>query len=136
MDKVVALLVAVLLQSPLKFEVASVKPSSSSGFGNFDLRPNGGLNPVNVPVRSMLLVAYRFQDSQIIGVPDWMNTEEFDVQGRPPAEFNPPPSSPCCRADCSIPPARLMLQDLLRDRFQLRTHRETRELSVYELTIA
>jgi uncharacterized protein (TIGR03435 family) len=29
-----------------------------------------------------------------------------------------------------------MLQDLLRDRFQLRTHRETRELSVYELTIA
>src|SRR5262249_27453806 len=46
------------------------------------------------------------------------------------------PFAPCFASDCSPTPVQIMMQGLLADRFQLKVHRETRELAGYELTIA
>jgi uncharacterized protein (TIGR03435 family) len=61
--------------------------------------------------------------SQIIGGPAWMNSEGYDIKVDPGANTDPKQLWP-------------MWETLLADRFQLRLHRETRELPVYILTAA
>src|SRR5262245_18621986 len=133
MDMIVALLVGVLLQSPLQFEVAAIKTNRSGlGSGNMDFPPNGRINIVNATFRMMVQASYRLQDYQIIGGPNWVNTDRFDIQAKPSAEYEPKPiaarpsAAPCFGSDCPMTPIQMMMQDLLRDRFQLKTHRETR----------
>jgi uncharacterized protein (TIGR03435 family) len=78
--------------------------------------------------------AYRIRDFQIIGGPDWIKSDRWDIQakaeeGSVPARKSPmPPNVP--------DPVALRVQSLLEDRFQLKFHRETRALPVYELSIA
>jgi uncharacterized protein (TIGR03435 family) len=98
--------------------------------------PTGRVNIVNATVRMLLRSAYRLQDYQVIGGPDWLNADRFDIQAAPPADYKPEPSVPCLGVDCPLTAAQIMMQGLLADRFQLKVHRETRELPVYELTIA
>jgi uncharacterized protein (TIGR03435 family) len=61
--------------------------------------------------------------SQVIGGPPWINSEGYDIDVKPPANTDPKQ-------------VWLMWQTLLADRFQLKLHRETRELPVYVLTAA
>ena len=139
MDIIIALLVGLLLQSPLQFEVASVKTNRSGlGYGNMDFPPNGRVNIVNVTFKMVMQASYRLQDYQIIGGPNWVNTDRFDIQATPSAEYKPEltrPTAPCFGSDCPLTPIQMMMQDLLRDRFELKTHRETREIPIYELRI-
>jgi uncharacterized protein (TIGR03435 family) len=93
------------------------------------------VNITSATLRTLLSSAYRVQDFQIIGGPDWINVDRFDVQARPSEDYQPQPVVPCIRADCPPTPVQLMMQGLLEHRFRLKTHRETRELPVYELTI-
>ena len=65
-----------------------------------------------------------------------MNQDRFDIQAAPPADYQPEPFVACIGLDCPLTKAQIMMQGLLVDRFQLKSHRETRELPVYELTIA
>jgi uncharacterized protein (TIGR03435 family) len=131
------LLIAVLLQAPLQFDAASVKPNlSGPGPAILGLPPSGRVNLVNVTLRSLLRVVYNIQDHQIIGGPDWLNKDRFDIQAAPPSDFKPEPFLPCAGPDCPFSANQIMMQRLLADRFQLKTHRETRELPIYELTIA
>src|SRR4029450_8714123 len=69
---------------PPAFEVASVKPNTS-GAGRVLMmpQPGGRLNLVNVPLRLMIRNAYRVQDFQIVGGPDWLSTARFDVVAKP-----------------------------------------------------
>jgi uncharacterized protein (TIGR03435 family) len=117
----------------LKFEVASVKPNTSGSGATSIGGPNPNrFNAVNAPVRMLLRSAFRLQDFQIIGGPGWMSTDRFDIEAR--AE-GLKPGDPCFGPDCPPGPLQIMLQNLLTDRFQLKTHRETREVSTYELTV-
>jgi uncharacterized protein (TIGR03435 family) len=84
----------------------------------------------------LMQASYGLRDYQIIDTVDWINTERFDVQAKAPADYKPQRPAPCFPSNCPLTPVQLMMQDLLRDRFQLTTHRERRELSVYQLTIA
>jgi uncharacterized protein (TIGR03435 family) len=61
--------------------------------------------------------------SDIIGAPEWANSDAFDIQAR--AGHTPSPEE-----------MRRMVQSLLGDRFQLKAHLEKRELPVYELLLA
>src|SRR5215471_3516867 len=141
MDMIIALLVGLLLQSPLQFEVASIKVNKSGlGYGNMDFPPNGRVNIVNVTFKMMMQASYRLQDYQIIGGPNWVNTDRFDVQATTSADYKPAPlaprpAAPCFGSGCPMTPAQVMMQDLLRHRFELKTHREIRELQVFELRI-
>jgi uncharacterized protein (TIGR03435 family) len=57
-------------------------------------------------------------------IPDWTKSAMFDIVAKLPP-------GPATRDEF-----RLMLQRLLEERFQMKTHRESREQAVYELTLA
>jgi uncharacterized protein (TIGR03435 family) len=111
-------------QTPPAFEVASVKANRSGenrvGFGF----PPGGLTATNMPVRALIIQAYRLQEYELVNLPGWAADERFDVTARS--------SHPQASAD----ERRVMLQALLADRFKLRMHPETREMAMYSLVFA
>ena len=110
---------------PPAFEVASVKPNTS-GDGRVLMmpQPGGRLNLVNVPLRLLIRNAYRVQDFQIVGGPDWLGTARFDVVAK--AEGGNP----------SQEELQLMLRSLLADRFKLVVRPDTREMPTYSLVPA
>jgi uncharacterized protein (TIGR03435 family) len=114
----------------VSFEVASIK-RNTSGLANGGLGPRGNrVTATNVPLKTLLLWAYtpekgRFLTNQIIGGPDWISTDRFDIQATA-AEGAAPTSAVQMR---------LMMQSLLADRFQLKVHRDVRDLPVYNLVI-
>ena len=103
------------------FEVASIKPSSQPGF--MTVRPLPGRLTANASVRLLMQNAYTVQAFQIAGGPDWVNSERYQVEAKAGGNAGPAQMF-------------LMLQSLLEDRFQLKIHRETRELPVYALVAA
>ena len=107
------------------FEVASVKPNKSGdGRVMLGLQPGGRFNATNVPLRLLLRQAFNVQEFQIVGGPDWLGSDRFDVVAKAPeGEFT---------ADRMRP----MLRSLLAERFQLAVHNETREMPVYVLAKA
>jgi uncharacterized protein (TIGR03435 family) len=121
-----ALLAAPILaaQEPA-FEVASIRPSQSTRPGEVQPTPFGRFTATNTTVRSLILRAYGLVDAQLIGAPDWLNTERYDIDARAAAA---PPDGP----EALLP----MVRALLVDRFKLTAHPETRELPAYALTLA
>jgi uncharacterized protein (TIGR03435 family) len=112
-------------QTPLKFEVATLKHAVGGGPPgdiprNMDSSP-GHFAMHNVPLRYALEWAFDLKDYELSG-PDWIKgpDERYEIVGRA--------SGPAPEAQL-----RLMLQALLVERVGLKTHRETRELPVYVL---
>ena len=111
-------------QSPARFEVASVKKAESGGPPgdiprNMDPSP-GHFAMRNVPMRYMMEWAYSLQDYQLAG-PDWIKGEErYDIYAHAPGPVTDDEMRP-------------MLQALLLERFQMKVHRETREMPAYLL---
>jgi uncharacterized protein (TIGR03435 family) len=103
------------------FEVASVKPNKTGdGRVMLGLQP-GRFNATNVPLRMLLRQAFNVQDFQIVGGPDWLGSDRFDIIAKAPdGDFN---------GDVMRP----MLQSLLVERFKLGFHRETRDMPIYAL---
>jgi bla regulator protein BlaR1 len=66
--------------------------------------------------------------------PDWINTTKYVIHGKPPDSIRDAMQS-MTAAQRSME-IHLMMQSLLADRFKLKAHFETREMPVYELTIA
>jgi uncharacterized protein (TIGR03435 family) len=58
-----------------------------------------------------------------ISAPDWLNFERYDIAANYPA-------------GTSLDQVRVMLQNLLADRFQLKLHRESKEVPIYGLVAA
>lgn len=111
-----------LAQAPMRvaFDAASVKRSQDGDSrGGVGLRP-GGYAAANALLRTIILHAYRVKAVQLVGGPDWIDAERFDIQARAP------------RA-ASDDEMFAMVRTLLADRFKLAVHREERELPVYVL---
>jgi uncharacterized protein (TIGR03435 family) len=116
-------LLAQASQKP-QFEVASVRPSQPSGPERVDvgLHIDGAqVRIVSLPMRDYIARAYRVKLYQVTG-PDWLTSERFDLNAKLPAGSSSE----------QIPE---MLQSLLEERFQIKLHREKKELPVYALTI-
>jgi uncharacterized protein (TIGR03435 family) len=127
---VVAQTMAPLEPKP-KFEVASVRENTSgSNQVSIGVEPGGRFGAFNIPLITLLRSAYRLQDSQLVGAPDWTETSRYDISAR--AEGDLPPSSPIGPPSTRM----LMLQSLLEDRFKLKVHREVREQPIYALVKA
>jgi uncharacterized protein (TIGR03435 family) len=105
------------------FDVASIKPNiTHKGPGSLAApQPGGRYVGIGVTLRRLINDAYDPFD--ILGGPDWVGTERFDVNAR--AEGEPNPSA-----------IRRMLRPLLADRFKLEVHTELREMSVFEMRLA
>jgi uncharacterized protein (TIGR03435 family) len=107
----------------MAFDVASVKPNIS-GDGNFGVETNqSGLTAVNVTVRALLFHGFGLRQGQLTGAPGWIDSERFDIKAR----------APTGSTEAQIP---AMIQDLLKDRFRLIVHEETRDLPIYALVLA
>jgi uncharacterized protein (TIGR03435 family) len=107
------------------FEVATIKPSDPAQRGkNFGFRGTHFVTR-NMNMNDMLSIAYGLHTKQIIGAPDWFGTDLFDVDGVPDAPGRP-----------NLKQMGILLQKLLADRCALKLHHETRELSVYVITVA
>jgi uncharacterized protein (TIGR03435 family) len=74
------------------------------------------------PVKLLIMYAYAFQRSQIVGGPEWINDDRYEIDAKAGENAN--------REQLMA-----MLQSLLEDRFQMRVHRESRETSVYALVV-
>src|SRR5262245_2543472 len=116
------------------FEVASVKPNNSgSSSARAGTRVGGYYFATNYSVKMLIMQAYRVQDFQVSGGPNWIEGDRFDVEARaepgtvPTAAGPPDPGRPDTMA--------LMIQSLLEERFQLKLHRDTKELPVYTLSV-
>ncbi len=107
-----------------QFEVASIKPSAPDQRGMF-IRPgaNGGLDITNMPLKELIVIAWRIQPFQLSGGPSWIGSEHFDISAKPEHKTE---------GDKIL----LMLQSLLEDRLQLKVHHETKELPIYALVLA
>jgi uncharacterized protein (TIGR03435 family) len=104
------------------FEVASVKPNNS-GAGRMGGRGGPGrIDFMNMPLRRLIRQAYDIHESQVVGGPDWLDSQGFDVT----ATFV---------GDQSPERRRSMIQTLLRDRFKLTFHAEKRDMPIYALIV-
>ena len=105
------------------FEVASIKANRSGAPGQeFKMAPDGGFVVTNTTARALIRLAYRVQDFQIAPPPSWADTDRFDINARAPAGTGAE----------TLPQ---MLQALLEERFNLRAHREAREMPIYALVL-
>jgi uncharacterized protein (TIGR03435 family) len=107
-----------------EFEVASIKPSppSAPGKANVGLHIDGAMvRYSSLSLTLYLGMAYNLKNYQITA-PDWMASDRWDITAKLPDGSDPK----------QIPE---MLQTLLRDRFQMKMHRETKEFPVYGLII-
>lgn len=123
----------VLAQAPATtpFEVSSIKRNTTGGFIGINVQPNGRLVITNAPVGDMIEVAYQLQPYQVVGAPDWVLRDPYDVLAN-----GEPDRAPLAGAGTPVSPTQIRLRQLLADRFRLRMHMETREMPIYALTRA
>jgi uncharacterized protein (TIGR03435 family) len=106
------------------FEVVSIKPHpepiyySSSSTSGMTTRWIAGT------LKDLLVDAYDLKYYQIFGVPNWAESAHYDIVAK--AEGDRPPDPEHHRA---------MTRALLTDRFQLKAHREMKEIPVYALVV-
>jgi uncharacterized protein (TIGR03435 family) len=114
-----------------QFEVATVRPNTSGESGaSLGPRPGGRLNGTNQTARNLIRNAFNVQPYQLIGGPDWMDSDRFDIVAKAAdADVD-------AKGMLTLPQYMLRLQSLLEDRFKMATHWETRELPVYALVMA
>jgi bla regulator protein blaR1 len=119
-------------------ESAIIKPSelntpTYAGTKNHMIRMmvgNGKFDARNVTLRALIQEAYGVQANQVIGGPDWLNTEAFDVQIRTgKSETTWPPSEQNMRD------IHAALQKLLAEHAGLVLHTQTKTLSIYALEV-
>ena len=118
---------ALLAQSRMSFEAASVKRAEQGRSGMGPLRGGPGTNSPGqlsgtASLKALLMRAYELKDYQVAG-PGWMDSERYEIAAKIPEGAG--------KQD--VPP---MLQALLAERFHLAVHRETRELPIYALVVA
>ena len=122
-------------QTPLTFEVASVKPNASIGQNmSLNRKPDGGIEAVNATLRTLITFAYDVRDYQISGGPAWLDTDRYDVVARAPADAKRP--DPNNFFDNSATgEIKLRTRALLEERFKLAVHDESKEMPVYALVV-
>ena len=119
-------------ESDVKFEVTSVKKSPPPGQGAFlPFRLQGGrFSMGGMTVGNLITLGYGIQRFQLIGGPGWLNTDRFDINAvTQDVPVQPTPPGTPNRMQ-------LLVRSLLKERFGLKTHNETRELPLSYLVMA
>ncbi|WP_263378271.1 TIGR03435 family protein [Granulicella paludicola] len=118
----------------MTFDVASVRespPANSYLVGGGFVSGSTTFRVTNFDIRNLLSVAYGIRWDQMVGVPNWRAM--FNVEAKSDAAMDER------MAKLDRPEAQLeqqhMLQALLADRFQLKTHWEMRSTQTYDLLV-
>jgi uncharacterized protein (TIGR03435 family) len=123
-----------------QFEVASIKPSDPNERRfMFRMMPGGGIDLHGVTLKALVQQAYDVRDFQVSGGPGWIGADRYDIIAKAEnasGEAPDPRQLSEQQRKTFQEQTRLRLQALLADRFQLKIHRETKELPVYALAVA
>jgi len=117
----------------MEFDVASIKPSNPNGTGGtvVSATPAGRLHVANATIKDLIETAYDVRDFQIKGEPKWADADKYDIDATPGTA---PQSAAASGGNWTV--IRSEVQALLKDRFQLQVHRETRTAPIYSLVSA
>jgi bla regulator protein blaR1 len=117
----------------LEFDAVSVKPSDPNSRNGtvVDVTPGGTLHVVNATVKDLIETAYDVRSFQVEGGPKWADVTKYDVNATP----GPRPQGAAGPAP-GWTNVRFKVQALLKNRFQLRLHRESRNEPIFSLMLA
>lgn len=102
------------------FEVASIKVSNADPGPSGITTGRGRLDAENVTVRRCILGAWRLGPHQLSGGPDWIDTDRYHILAKADRPADDPEID-------------LMFQALLKERFRLQMHTETKTESALVL---
>lgn len=123
-----ALVIAVLLSAwaaaQPSFQVTSVRinksgPQSPNGF----FPSPGRLRVTNMSLEQLVQAAWHLPTGTLFGISDWMQSDRFDIEAT-------------TATASGFENELAMLQALLQDRFELRFHRESRQMKTLALTMS
>jgi len=111
------------------FEVASIKPAAPQEMGKMMTGMRGGpgtadptqVTFTNASLTLLLSQAYNVQNYQVTG-PAWLESTRFDIVAKIPA-------------GATKEDFRVMLQNLLAERFKMTVHKESKEAPIYALVV-
>ena len=112
-------------------DVITVRPNRAGASGSMSWGPTpDGVMGKNLTAHQMLVEAYHANDNQLIDEPDWAKSEHFDFMGKV--------TGPDAALVGKLTPdqKRIYFEQVLKERFGLAAHHETRELPEYALTPA
>jgi uncharacterized protein (TIGR03435 family) len=105
-------------------EAATIKPSEPGRPGKIFTLRGKNIVTVNTTLTDLITMAYDLHGKQIIGLPAWADTDKYDLTIGPDVPGQP-----------NVAQMKILIQKLLADRFQLKFHREKKELAVYTITV-
>lgn len=88
-----------------------------------------------VTLKSLIQIAYRVQDSQIAGGPEWLNTAKFDIEAKLEPSFVVAEKKASEAGDHEPINDQAVLQPLLSDKFGLLLHPEMQNRPTYDLVV-
>lgn len=130
---VVCLAVRAFAQTPSPssaFDAVAIKPAAPSANGRIMVGIQGGpgtpnpgqMNFWNISIGDLIQNAYNVKNFQVSG-PDWLWSERFDITAKVPS-------------GATKEQGRVMMQNMLAQRFRLVLRRSTTEASIYGLVVA
>jgi uncharacterized protein (TIGR03435 family) len=133
---------ATLALAAARFEAAQIKPADPDArpfvgllyTGGSQMRAGGTLRQM---IAMSLQVAPNVADDMVLGLPKFADTQRWDITAKVPSTGEGAPN--IVKGRPLPPPLSVgleMLRGLLLDRFELKTHTENREVTVYALTLS
>lgn len=117
------------------FDIASIKPTAPGTRPQLAIEPGGRFVANGLPLGLLIAIAYHLQAFQMSGADGWLMKDQWSIEAKTPEGIvDPPSATPPYMGVTDLMAVRL--RSLLADRFALKTHRETREMQVYELTVS
>jgi uncharacterized protein (TIGR03435 family) len=104
---------------PTEFEVVDIRPSAPGTQEDAKI-DNGRIDARGLVLRDLIAFAYNVEENWVRGE-KWIETERFDIKAK----------SALTESDDTF---RVMVQNLLADRFHLKVHKEPQPVDVYALT--
>jgi len=112
------------------FEVVSIKPNKSDSMMSRIMMTPDGISVTGMPLHMLLREALGVSDNQLVGEPGWVSSDRFDIEGKVAAEDAP-------KLKTLTPQQRwTMFLPIFVDRFGLKFHHETKDLTQFVLVIA
>jgi uncharacterized protein (TIGR03435 family) len=109
-----------------EIDVVSVKPTPAESARIFRRECKGDrFSAAGMPLSFIIQWSYQLTAARIVGLPEWTTDRAtaYNIDAKA--------TGPMTEAQC-----RLLVQSLLQTRFEMKTHREEREMKVYALTLS
>jgi uncharacterized protein (TIGR03435 family) len=111
------------------YEVATIKPAVDTD-RNMMMFTQNGVSMNGIPLQMILREAFNTEDDHIVGAPSWVKSTRYDIEAK--VSTDDVPKLKGMKAD----DRKSMLVSLMADRFNLKYHHETREMTTYSLVVA